>query len=47
MFGLAPVAAVPSMYSPLRYLTPVATEVRQEQEQEQEQEKEQEQEQEQ
>ena len=32
MFGLAPVAAVPSMYSPLRYLTPVATEVREEQE---------------
>lgn len=27
MVGLAPVAAVPSMYSPLRYLTPVATEV--------------------
>ena len=28
MVGLAPVAAVPNMYSPIRYLTPVAKEVR-------------------
>ena len=28
MVGMAPVAAVPHMYSPLRYLTPVAREVR-------------------
>ena len=28
MVGMAPVAAVPNMYSPLRYLTPVAREVR-------------------
>ena len=27
MVGMAPVAAVPHMYSPIRFLTPVATEV--------------------